>query len=59
MSANALAFVRIALAVVGAVFLLFTIGNLFPGPLISDGDKLVAEGVYGFAMAALLPWPAL
>lgn len=48
---------RAILAVVGGMFLWFTLTNLF-GPGISEGDKMVAEGWYGFAMAALLPWPA-
>lgn len=46
---------RWVLAAIGGLFLWFTLGNLWP--LISDGDQLVALGAYGFAMAALLPWP--
>ncbi len=46
---------RWILALIGGIFLWFTLENLWPG--ITDGDQMAAIGAYAFAMGALLPWP--
>ena len=52
------AFIRIALAVVAGIFLWFFITATFGATPESDNTKaLLGVAAYGFAMAALLPWP--